>query len=41
MVLVGAGHLGGEPDGVLSLLRQRGFRVRHVTEAPELAPEKP
>lgn len=36
MVLVGAGHLGGEPDGVLALLRQRGCRVRHVTEAPEL-----
>lgn len=36
MVLVGAGHLGGEPDGVLSLLRQRGYRVRHVTEVPEL-----
>ena len=36
MVLVGAGHLGGDPDGVLALLRQRGCRVRHVTEAPEL-----
>jgi uncharacterized protein YbaP (TraB family) len=32
MVLVGAGHLGGEPDGVLALLKQRGYRVRHVTE---------
>lgn len=32
MLLVGAGHLGGDPDGVLSLLRQRGYRVRHVTE---------
>lgn len=36
MLLVGAGHLGGEPDGVLSLLRQRGCRVRHVTEVAEL-----
>lgn len=36
MVLVGAGHLGGEPDGLLALLRQRGCRVRHVTESPEL-----
>jgi uncharacterized protein len=32
MVLVGAGHLGGEADGVLALLKQRGCRVRHVTE---------
>jgi uncharacterized protein YbaP (TraB family) len=36
MLLVGAGHLGGDPDGVLSLLRQRGYRVQHLTEAPEL-----
>jgi uncharacterized protein len=36
MVLVGAGHLGGEPSGVLALLRQRGYRVRHITEVPEL-----
>lgn len=36
MLLVGAGHLGGEPDGVLSLLRQRGYRVRHVSEVAEL-----
>lgn len=38
---LGAGHLGGDTDGVLALLRQRGYRVRHVTEAPELVPGKP
>lgn len=32
MVLVGAGHLGGSPDGVLALLKARGCRVRHVSE---------
>ncbi len=37
MILVGAGHLGGDPDGVLALLRQRGYRVRHISEAHELA----
>ncbi len=31
MVLVGAGHLGG-PDGLLSLLRKQGCRVRHAQE---------
>lgn len=31
MVLVGAGHLGG-PQGVISLLRAQGCRVRHVSE---------
>ncbi|MES2597165.1 MAG: TraB/GumN family protein [Verrucomicrobiota bacterium] len=41
MLLVGAGHLGGERDGVLALLRQRGYRVRHVTEAAELTPKQP
>jgi len=32
MVLVGAGHLGGRPDGVLALLKTRGCRVRHISE---------
>ncbi len=32
MVLVGAGHLGGKPDGVLALLNARGCRVRHISE---------
>ena len=35
MVLVGAGHLGGQPDGVLALLKARGCRVRHATELVE------
>ncbi len=38
MILVGAGHLGGDPDGVIALLRQRGCRVRHISEVPELLP---
>jgi uncharacterized protein YbaP (TraB family) len=36
MVLVGAGHLGSE-FGVLELLRQRGFRVRHYRDLPTTA----
>ncbi len=37
MVLVGAGHLGGRPDGVLALLKARGCRVRHVGEVMDEA----
>ncbi len=40
MVLVGAGHLGGEPDGVLALLRERGCRIRHVQEVMPASPAK-
>jgi uncharacterized protein YbaP (TraB family) len=32
MVLVGAGHLGGE-EGLISLLEGKGHVVRHATEA--------
>jgi uncharacterized protein len=39
MILVGAGHLGGEPDGIIALLRQRGCRVRHISEVPDLQPK--
>lgn len=35
MVLVGAGHLGGRPDGLLALMKARGCRVRHVSEVME------
>ena len=35
MILVGTGHLASK-DGLIQLLKDRGYRVRHFREVPDL-----